>query len=200
MGSYGDRELVTTLEPVPEEHLDLFDKPSIATFASILPDGQPHVTPVWVDYDGEHDLVVTRKETRKYRNARRDPRVTVTVIDPDDPYRYVEVRGTVLRLPESGALAFSDRQARRHWGVDEYPFARETPRGLVHIQPERVVARSLPTPSVVDRGAAAVASMEGDVYECRSEQRRHLQSGLDTRCSGRHVRPDGRSQSSRPSV
>lgn len=134
------------METIPEESLDLFESPSIASLASIPPDGQPHVTPVWVDYDGEHLLVVTRKETRKYWNVRRDPRVTVTATDLDDPYRYVEVRGTVERMPEAGALAFSDRQARRHWGVNEYPFDRETPRALLHIRPERVVARSVRTP------------------------------------------------------
>lgn len=72
--------------------------------------------------------------------------MTVTVIDPDGNYRYVEVRGEVERMSEEGALAFSDEQARRYWGVDEYPFARDEPRVLLHVRPERVVAPSVETP------------------------------------------------------
>lgn len=135
------------MESFPEDRLDLFEKPSIATFASLLPDGRPHVTPVWVDYDGTHIQVVTRKETQKFKNVQRDPHVTVTIIDPEDPYRYVEVRGVVESMPEDGALAFSDRQAKRYWGVEEYPYARDAPRVLFHIRPDRVVAPTVGTPS-----------------------------------------------------
>lgn len=131
---------------IPDEKLDLFEKPSPAVLASFLPDGHPQVTPVWADYDGTHVLVVTRTDTRKYENVRHDPRVTVTVLDADDFYRYVEVRGEVEEMPEDGALAFSDRQARRYWGVDEYPFARDEPRALLHIRPERVLASNVNTP------------------------------------------------------
>lgn len=99
------------METIPEDRLDLFEKPAVATFASMLPNGHPQVTPVWADYDGTYVLVVTRKGTRKHKNVQHDPRVTVTIIDPDDNYRYVEVRGEVEKMPEDGALAFSDRQA-----------------------------------------------------------------------------------------
>lgn len=112
------------MESVPEDKRDLFEKPAIAT---ILPNGHPQVTPVRADYDGTHVLVVMRKGTRKHRNVKHDPAVTVTIIAPDDNYRYVEVRGEVEKMPEDGALEFSDRQARRYWGVDEYPFERDTP-------------------------------------------------------------------------
>lgn len=131
---------------IPDDFLDLFEKPAIATIATLLPDGRPHVTPVWADYDGTYVLVSTRKGTRKHGNVQNDPRVTVTVVDPDDIYRYVEVRGEVEKLPEEGALAFSDRQARRYWGVDEYPFARDKPRVLFHVRPDRVVAPEIESP------------------------------------------------------
>ncbi|WP_331235253.1 pyridoxamine 5'-phosphate oxidase family protein [Natronorarus salvus] len=85
-------------------------------------------------------------DTRKHSNVEYDPRVTVTVIDPDDIYRYVEIRGEVERMPEDGALDFSDRQARRYWGVDEYPYERDTPRVLLHIRPAQVVAPSVRSP------------------------------------------------------
>lgn len=139
---------------IPEDRLDLFEKPAVATFASMLPNGHPQVTPVWADYDGTHVLVVTRKGTRKHKNVQHDPRVTVTIIDPDDNYRYVEVRGEVEKTPEDGALAFSDRQAQRYWGVDEYPFERDAPRVLFHIRPERVVAPTVGSPIRDDSGTA----------------------------------------------
>jgi|AntRauTorcE11898_2_1112593.scaffolds.fasta_scaffold05892_2 PPOX class probable F420-dependent enzyme len=135
------------METIPDDKHDLFEKPAIATFASLLPNGRPHVTPVWVDYDGTHVLVVTRTGTRKYKNVQHDPRVTVTIIDPDDMYRYVEVRGDVEKMPTDGALAFSDKQAQRYWGVDEYPYARDAERVLMHIRPERVVSPEVGTPT-----------------------------------------------------
>jgi PPOX class probable F420-dependent enzyme len=134
------------METIPDGKLDLFEKPAIATIASFLPNGHPQVTPVWADYDGTHLLVVTKKGTRKHKNVQHDPRVTVTIIDPDDQYRYVEVRGEVEKMPEEGALEFSDQQAQRYWGVDEYPYARDSPRVLLHISPERVVATSIESP------------------------------------------------------
>ena len=134
------------MDAIPDEFHDLFEKPAVATIATLLPNGRVQNVPVWVDYDGEHLLVVTREDTRKHRNVRRDPRVTVTVIDPEDNYRYVEVRGEVVEVGSEGALEFSDRQARRYWGVDEYPFARDTPRVLFHIRPERVSAPDVGSP------------------------------------------------------
>lgn len=135
------------MERIPEDFRDLFEKPAIATIASFLPSGHPQVVPVWVDYEDPHLVVVTRKGTRKHRNVEHDPRVTVTIIDPEDNYRYVEARGEVDEITEDGALAFSDRQATRYWGVDEYPYERDTPRVLLYIRPERVVARNVGSPN-----------------------------------------------------
>lgn len=134
------------MESIPENRLDLFEKPAIATFASLLPNCYPHVSPVWVDYDGTHLLVVTLKGNRKYKNVKHNPRVTVTIIDPDDMYRYLEVRGEVVKMPEDGALEFSDKQAKKYWNIDEYPYSRDEPRVLFHIRPERVISPTIQTP------------------------------------------------------
>ena len=134
------------MEPIPEEFLDLFDKPAIATIATLLPDGQPHNVPVWVGYDGSDVLVVTRQATRKYRNIRRDPRATVTIVDPDDPSRYVEVRGTVETRDDDDPLEVVDRFADRYWNVEEYPHSREADRALLRIRPEHVSGRRIETP------------------------------------------------------
>ena len=138
------------MEKLPEAVRDLIEKPAIATFASLLPTGHPHVVPVWVDHDGTHVLVVSRKETRKFRNVESDPRVTVTILDPDYPYRYADVRGEVDELIEDGAIEVSDRLATRYWGVDEYPFARDAPRVVFRVRPDRVHAQDVDTPDHAD--------------------------------------------------
>jgi PPOX class probable F420-dependent enzyme len=83
-------------EPMlPDAVRDLFDGTNFATIASINPDGAPQASVVWVRTDGDDIVFSTLKGRRKHRNMVRDPRVTIVVIDPSDPYRYVEVRGTV---------------------------------------------------------------------------------------------------------
>lgn len=135
------------MESIPSDYLDLFERPSICTFATLDDDGIPHVTPVWVDYDGEFLKVVTRTETRKYHHVRRDSRVGLVIIDPDDPHRYLSIQGVVAEHTEEGALAFSDEQAARYWDVEEFPYAREAPRALLFIRPEWVHSTTIPTPS-----------------------------------------------------
>ncbi len=80
---------------IPESHLDLFKKKAFAHLATLMPKGQPQVTPVWVDYDGRHVLVNTAEGRQKDKNLQRDGRVALSILDPDNPYRYLEVRGRV---------------------------------------------------------------------------------------------------------
>jgi PPOX class probable F420-dependent enzyme len=72
-------------EPIPEEYTDLFEKRAFAHLATLLPHGTPHVTPVWVDYDGEHLLVNTPQGTRKDRNMQEQPHVALSIQDPENP-------------------------------------------------------------------------------------------------------------------
>ena len=88
---------------IPEKHRDLFDKPVFASLATIMPDGTPQVTPVWCDYDGRHIIINTAKGRVKDRNMRRNPAVALAVMDPANPYRYLEVRGKVTEITEQGA-------------------------------------------------------------------------------------------------
>ncbi len=101
---------------IPAELLDLFQKPAFAHLATLMPDGTPHVTPVWVDYDGEHVLVNTPQGTRKDRNMQARPPVALSILDPDFPYRYLAVRGRVVASTEVGALEHIDKQAQRYTG------------------------------------------------------------------------------------
>lgn len=106
---------------IPEKHLDLFNKKAFASLGTIMPDGHPQVTPVWVDYDGTHVLVNTAKGRVKDRNMKRDPRVSLAIIDPDNPYHYLEVRGTVAEITEDGADQHIDKMAKKYLGQDKYP-------------------------------------------------------------------------------
>jgi PPOX class probable F420-dependent enzyme len=104
-----------------------------------MPDGSPQVTPVWVDRDGDTILVNTAKGRQKDKNVQRDPRVSVTLIDPDNPYRYVEIRGRVVEATDKGAKDHIDKMAKKYLGVEKYPYAQPgEQRLLLRIRPERV--------------------------------------------------------------
>ena len=88
---------------IPEKYADLFTKPAFANLATVMPDGSPQVTPVWVDFDGSHILFNSALGRVKDKNIRRDPRVSVAIQDPGNPYRYLEVRGRVVEITQKGA-------------------------------------------------------------------------------------------------
>lgn len=126
---------------IPEEFVDLFDGKAFGEFATLMPDGSPHVTPVWVDYDGEHVLVNTAKGRQKWVNVERDPTVSMCVRDPEDPYRYLSFTGEVEETTESGAVDHIDALAKRYMGVDRYPGHGEEkgPRVILKVRPEKVL-------------------------------------------------------------
>lgn len=128
---------------IPESFHDLFEKRTFAHLATVMPDGTPQVTPVWVDYDVEADrlLVNTARGRRKERNVAANPKVGVSMCDPDDGYRYVSVRGEVDELTEDGAVEHIDSLAERYMGVEEYPHhgSEDGARVLIEIRPTRVV-------------------------------------------------------------
>jgi anthraniloyl-CoA monooxygenase len=127
--------------PIPAEFLDLFEKTTFAHLATLMPDGTPQVTPVWVDYDGRHILVNSAAGRQKDLNMEKRRHVAIEIPDPDNPNRYVAVRGSVVEITEEGADAHLDRLARRYLGRDKYPesyrFAGEV-RRIYKIAPERV--------------------------------------------------------------
>ena len=107
---------------VPQQHLDLFDKKAFGHLATIMPDGSPQVTPVWVDYDGQHVRFNSALGRTKDKNVRRDPRVTITLQDPDNPYRYLEVRGRVVGITQEGADEHIDKLTQKYMGQAKYPY------------------------------------------------------------------------------
>jgi len=107
---------------IPEAFKDLGVKVAFAHLATLMPDGSPQVTPVWVDYDGSHVRVNSAKGRLKDKNMRRDKRVALSIQDPDNPYRYIAVRGKVVEITEQGADAHIDALAKKYLGKDRYPF------------------------------------------------------------------------------
>ncbi len=124
---------------VPDKFRDLFAKRALASLATLMPDGRPQVTPVWCDFDGTHVLVNSAKGRVKDRNMRRDPRVALFILDPDNPYRYLGVSGRVVEVTEEGADQHIDKMAKKYLNLDRYPNrAPGEVRVLYRILPERV--------------------------------------------------------------
>jgi PPOX class probable F420-dependent enzyme len=128
-------------EGIPEKYSDLLKQPTFAHLTTLMPDGSPQVTPVWFDFDGNHVIVNSAKGRVKDRNMRRDPRVAICIMDPKNPYRYLEIRGKVGEITESGADAHIDKQAKRYLNLDKYPYRSPGEvRVLYKIVPERTSA------------------------------------------------------------
>lgn len=134
-------DMATTSATIPEAVIDLFERETFAHFGTVMPDGTPQITPVWIDHDGDDILINTARGRLKERNVSRNPRVGVCVLDPDDPYRYVSVRGTVVEITTDGAAEHIDTLARRYMDAQEYPHHGEEqgPRVLIRVRPTDVV-------------------------------------------------------------
>jgi PPOX class probable F420-dependent enzyme len=108
---------------MPEKYLDLLTrKKSIAHLATIQPDGSPQVTPVWFDYIGGKIRVNTAKGRVKARNLTVGAKVAMSIVDPDNDYRYIQIRGTVASETTDGAIAHIDGLAKKYLGKDVYPW------------------------------------------------------------------------------
>jgi len=126
---------------IPAEFRPLLgdDQKAFASLATVLPDGGPQVTPVWFDTEGETIRVNTAKGRWKDRNMRRDGRVALSIMDPSNAYRYIQIRGKVEKVTEQGADAHIDRLAKKYMGVDSYPFRQAGEQRVIFvIRPERV--------------------------------------------------------------
>jgi PPOX class probable F420-dependent enzyme len=110
---------------IPDKYLDLLtQKKTFAELATVMPDGSPQVTPVWFDYTNGVVRVNTAKGRVKQRNMKEGSPVALSIMDPDNPYRYVQIRGKVTRMTEQGADAHIDSLAKKYLGKDKYPFAQ----------------------------------------------------------------------------
>ena len=130
---------------IPDSHCDLLLRAVHGVLTTLMPDGQPQSSIVWVDYDGRHLLINTTLERQKGRNMRRNPKVTLLVIDPHNSSRWIEVRGRVVEISQQRAETHADQLTRRYTGKqhfygDIYPIVqkqKET-RVIVKIEPLKV--------------------------------------------------------------
>lgn len=124
---------------IPDKYKDLFEKKAFASLATVGADGTPPVTPVWVDYDGTHVRFNTAKGRAKQRNLDRNPKVALAIQDPENSYRYLQVRGRVAERTEAGAEAHIDALAKKYLGQDRYPYRQPGEvRVMYKILPEHV--------------------------------------------------------------
>ena len=126
---------------LPKRAQALIEAKNLGHLATAMPDGSPHVAPVWIDRDDGHILVNTAEGRQKLKNIRRDPRVALDVVNADDPYEMVALRGRVVDVTHDGADAHIDKLAKKYLGRDTYPFRQPgEKRVIIRIEPEKVSA------------------------------------------------------------
>ncbi|MDQ4075940.1 MAG: PPOX class F420-dependent oxidoreductase [Chloroflexota bacterium] len=130
----------TRIQPkeIPASHRDLLEEPIVAALATTLPDGTPQVTPVWFNEEEGHILFNSARGRLKDRAIRENPYVALTIIDPENPYRYIAIRGPVVDITEEGARDHIDFLANRYLGEDEYSGPKDQVRVKYEIVPEHV--------------------------------------------------------------
>jgi PPOX class probable F420-dependent enzyme len=128
-----------TAVKLSEDLLALLQRPSTCYLATLMPDGSPQVTQTWVDTDGEHVIINSVQSHVKTRNIERDPRVALTVSDPESPSRYVQIRGRVLEVTTDGAAEHIETLAKKYLGKP-YPWfgGRDQVRVIFVIEPENI--------------------------------------------------------------
>ena len=124
---------------IPDSHEDLLHSTTVANVATIGPDGEPHVNPVWFDWDGQNLRFSQVKGRRqKLRNISREPRVAISIVDPTNPYRYLELRGAVVEVSEDVNNAFINSLTKKYMNQDVYPWHQpDDERLIVVVRPER---------------------------------------------------------------
>lgn len=117
----------------------LLEDKNFGHLATVMPDGSPQVTAVWLDTDGEHILLNTAQGRQKPRNLERERRVALSITDQNNPYRTATIRGDVVEMTEEGAEAHIDRLAQKYIGQERYPWRQPgEKRVLIKIRPTRV--------------------------------------------------------------
>ncbi|MGQ0772129.1 MAG: PPOX class F420-dependent oxidoreductase [Nitrososphaerota archaeon] len=124
---------------ITDSAINLFRGKNFAFVASLMNDGSPQITPVWIDYDGQLLLINTAEGRTKQKNFARDPRIAVSVVDQNNPYNMLSIRGKVVEQTTNGADEHIDKLAKRYLGVDKYHFrSPDEKRIIVKIRPEKI--------------------------------------------------------------
>lgn len=128
---------------IPESHRDLLsdDVRSFAILATTMDDGSPQATPVWFDTEGELIRVNTARDRVKDRNMRARPQVALAILDPEDPYRYLQIRGEVVEDTEEGAVEHINRLSDKYRDEPVYDVAEGDVRVIFRIRPVSAFGR-----------------------------------------------------------
>ena len=117
---------------IPASHRDILENPNFAHVATLMSDGSPQVTPVWIDVDGDEIVFNTAVDRMKDRNLARDGRVALSVHDQSNPYRYIQVRGKVTARTTDGADAHIDKMAKKYMNLDTYPYRNDAEKRVIY--------------------------------------------------------------------
>ena len=124
---------------LPDKAKKMFQGKNFAHIASLMPDGSPQVSAVWVEVDGNNIVLNTDESTLKVKNFRKDPRTAISIVDQEDPYQAVVVRGRVVEIRPDTDGAHIDSLAKKYLGLDEYPFHQpDEKRVIVVVEPDKV--------------------------------------------------------------
>ena len=122
---------------IPETYIDLLHAKGFAHIATIGPNGEPQCSPVWYGWDGELISFSLTKARQKFRNLTNRPSIALSIVDPANPYRYLEVRGTVERVDDDPQCEFINSMASKYMGVDVYPGNQpEDERVVIRVRPK----------------------------------------------------------------
>jgi len=128
---------------IPQQEIDLLTSKGFAHVATIGPNNEPQTNPVWFDWDGKYVRISQTKGRQKYRNVQRDPHIALSIIDPANPYHYLEVRGKVVRIEDDQNNQFIDSMAKKYLKVDKYPWHKPgDERVILYIQPEHTTSQN----------------------------------------------------------
>jgi PPOX class probable F420-dependent enzyme len=122
-----------------EQQKHLINAKNFGHIATLNKDGSPQVSPVWIDFDGKYLVVNSEAKRLKVRNIKRDPRVSVSIQNANNPYQYIEIRGNAVEVTTNGGFEGIDALAKKYMGVDKYP--NNLPgdkRVVIKIEPQHV--------------------------------------------------------------
>ncbi len=127
---------------IPADKLDLLESTALAHVATLGPNGEPQNNPVWFDWDGEYLLFSQTTTRQKYRNMQKDPRIALSIVDPENPYRYLEVRGTVVEFRPDPDFTFINKMSAKYTGNDVYQGSKpgDEERVVVVVRPEHTTS------------------------------------------------------------
>lgn len=124
---------------MPPEVAKLLREKNFGFIATLMKDGSPQITPTWIDHEDDIILVNTAEGRVKQRNVAREPRVAISVLDQNNPYNMVSIRGRVIEQTNKGADEHIDKLARKYLGLDKYPFRSDNEkRVILRIKPEKI--------------------------------------------------------------